>query len=912
MHNENSKKIIDTVLVTLPPDSYASEEDISSLAERLRVVFPVDDEEFTSILKTLHYKLPITMDMGSAVIAEDHVSWYYAEKPEITPYYWDRYEKFLIKEENWTPNVTGSLDRVTDRIMDFMGNPKSEGSWKRRGLVMGDVQSGKTSTYTALSCKAADAGYKLIILLTGTLENLRRQTQERLDSGFVGRESSGILTKKKQNKLIGTGLIDSNRHPGVFTSEKNDFKSNLVNQLGFKVDSHMEPILLVVKKNKRILENLESWLRDYNADVNGVIDTPLLLIDDEADNASVNTTASGQPTAINTGIRSILKLFTRSTYIGFTATPFANIFIDPESKSKMIDDDLFPRDFIYSLDPPSNYIGAEAIFGNETAGKKVLREIDDAEAHIPTGHKSTFIVEDLPQSLETALLSFILANTIRDLRNEGPSHRSMLVNVSRFTDVQENVAELIDSKLRKIQQDIRHYSQLSEQEANSNPSIASLFKVWKKEYSKLEFSWNEIRLTLLKAALPIVVITVNQKKKKGKATLDYKAHKKDGLRVIAVGGNSLSRGLTLEGLCVSYFYRNSQMYDTLMQMGRWFGYREGYSDLCRVWMTGDAIHWYRHITEATLELRNEIKKMGADGLTPEEFGLKVRTHPESVIVSVRNLIVTARNKMRTAKEVQWLVSFSEQGPETPRIHTNSEIIKANANAVERMINSLKFEGIQQETSKHSDSNTWKGVHKQIIIELLRTFNVHSLNFNFQADSIAAFLEKTNDEMLERWDILLPNGSVKNTEPFCGISYRMQKRRVHSRGNGKYILVSGSSARVGSRGVEKEGIRLEEVAKIDQKAKKENRNPSDKEYREIRERPLLILHFIKAEIVKGKNVTLEEPLIALGLSFPRFDDSSDEKKVTYQVNVIKWKELFEEEMDDDELEEEEELEEVLKR
>jgi hypothetical protein len=911
MASENSKRIIDSVLVTLPPDSYASDEDIKSLAEKLRGVFPVSDEEFKDILKKLHYKLPITMDMGSAVVAENHVSWYYAKKPEITPYYWDRYEKYLIKEEDWTPNVTGSLDRVTDKIMDFMGNPKSEGSWKRRGLVMGDVQSGKTSTYTALSCKAADAGYKLIILLTGTLENLRRQTQERLDSGFVGRESSGLLSQKKQNKLIGTGLIDSNRHPGVFTSVKNDFKSNLVNQLGYKVEAHREPTLLVVKKNKKILENLEIWLRDYNADVNGKIDTPLLLIDDEADNASVNTTASGQPTAINTGIRSILKLFTRSTYVGFTATPFANIFIDPESKNDMIDDDLFPKDFIYSLDAPSNYIGANVIFGDETSGKQVLREIDDAEDYIPTPHKSNLIVEDLPKSLEKALLSFILANTIRDLRNEGPTHRSMLVNVSRFTDVQENVADLIDSRLRKIQQDIRHYSQLTEEEAHLNSSIASLYEVWKEEYSAVEFSWNDVRLTLLKAALPIIVMTVNQKKKKGKATLDYKAHKKEGLRVVAVGGNSLSRGLTLEGLCVSYFYRNSQMYDTLMQMGRWFGYREGYRELCRVWMTPDAIHWYRHITAATKELRDEIKKMDADGLTPEEFGLKVRTHPDSVIVSVRNLIVTARNKMRTAKTVEWLVSFSEQGPETPRLHTDPDIIKANANAVERMINSLRELKISNEISEHSDSNVWKCVPKQIIIDLLRTFNVHSLNFNFQAGSIASFLEKTSERELESWDIVLPNGSIKNTQPFCGIPYRMQKRRVHSRGNGKYILVSGSSARVGSRGVEREGIPVEDVAVIDAIAKRENKNPSDKEYRKIRKRPLLILHFIKAEIVEGKEVTLEEPLIALGLSFPIFDDSNDEKKVTYEVNIIKWKELFEEEMDDDE-EEEEVLEEVLNR
>lgn len=236
---------------------------------------------------------------------------------------------------------------VTDDTLGLHGDPARANSWERRGLVMGDVQSGKTATYTALTCKAADAGYRLIILLTGTLENLRRQTQERLDAGFVGLDSSGLLTRERRKIEVGVGEIDRRRMAMVFTSRLRDFNTILVNQLNLRIRDMAEPILLVVKKNKRILENLENWLRAYNAGESDVIDTPLLLIDDEADNASVNTRSEAQnPTAINERIRALLRLFTRNNYVGFTATPFANIFIDSDTEDEMRGNDLFPRDFI--------------------------------------------------------------------------------------------------------------------------------------------------------------------------------------------------------------------------------------------------------------------------------------------------------------------------------------------------------------------------------------------------------------------------------------------------------------------------------------------------------------------------------------------------------------------------------------
>jgi hypothetical protein len=887
MSSENINNIVKSVAVTLPNNITPSENDILNLVTALRNAFPVSEEEFNKVIRILHSKYQISMEVGTVVTEDDHDPWLLARKPEIDPYYWDRYEKYLIKS-NWPPKVVATLNRVTDDILDLVGDPKKSGSWRRRGLVMGDVQSGKTATYTALCCKAADAGYPLIILLTGTLESLRRQTQERLDAGFVGLDSSDML-QHQQNKAVGVGTIDYRRAAGVFTSYKTDFKSDLINRLGFKLNSFNEPILVVVKKNSRILENLKNWLRSYNADSNGYIDMPVLMIDDEADNASVKTTPMGQePTAINRGIRALLQLFTRSSYVGFTATPFANIFIDPDTEDEMLGDDLFPRDFIYSLEAPSNYVGADSIFNEGGFASNSIRLIEDAHEIFPPSHRSYLYVEELPSSLDKALQAFILSNAIRDLREEGATHRSMLVNVSRFTNVQEQVASLLDQRLRQIQQDIRNYSQLNPAEACLNKTINSLRDIWQEEFANGENGWEQVQRALLKAALPITVKSVNQRS--GASSLDYAANKSTGLRVVAVGGNSLSRGLTLEGLCISYFYRNSQMYDTLMQMGRWFGYRDGYSDLCRIWMTEEARQWYSHIARATRELRNEIRRMQADRLAPKDFGLKVRAHPDS-------LIVTARNKMRTARTIERLISLSEEGLETPRLYSDLDTIKANARVVKRFLNELKESGREHEESPYKNI-IWKKVPKSYITSLLREFTIHPLNLDFQGESIASFLETTNESKLDLWDVVIPNpnydGEVKS---FAGIQYRPQRRKVEGRRD--FMLVSGRSARVGSRGIEKEGLDEEQIQAINEKYDEEGKSVPDKAYRKVRERPLLLLHFIEA---KKDGQTLETggvPLIALGLSFPSFDDSKESKRVKYKVNTVEWRNMFENEADDDE-------------
>lgn len=892
MATGNELKIENLVVTAISPDKLPTEEDILKLVQGFRAMFPISEEETKEVLRRLHARLRIDMDIGISIV-EDHRPWLSARKSEIDPYYWDRYQRYLI-QTRWPPRVVTMLDRVTDEVLDLTGDPVKTDPWFRRGLVMGDVQSGKTANYIALCCKAADAGYRLIILLTGMLENLRRQTQARLDAGFVGLDSSRLLAQQRTTREVGVGILDRRRMAGVFTSTRYDFKSELMNQLGFRLADFAEPVLVVVKKNKKILENLENWLRSFNAGNSGKIDTPILLIDDEADNASINTSQdSGDPTAINERIRALLHLFTRSTYIGFTATPFANIFIDPDSENDMVGDDLFPKHFIYALEAPTNYIGAQSVFGEETY-LDYLREIDDADSIFPLRHKINLVVESLPESLMEALRVFVVSNTIRDLRGEGNTHRSMLVNVSRFTGVQEQVARLLDHELRNIHREIRNYSQLPQEEAcRSSQVIATINRTWEKEFPSTEFNWSNVQRGLLHAALPIEIRSVNQRS--GAASLDYSAYRESGLRVVAVGGNSLSRGLTLEGLSTSYFLRNSQMYDTLLQMGRWFGYRDGYDDVCRLWLSGEAMHWYRYITLATEELRSEIYRMQTAKLTPKDFGLKVRAHPDS-------LIVTARNKMRSAKTIERVISVSKQLIETAKLHQSPDIMRANAVAAEDFLKEMNLLGINSLESPVSGNTMWQDVPKDVISRFIGRFECHPLNFTYQRAYLAEFLEYTDEVKLQNWDVVLPNGS-RSEEMFAGVEYRPQERRIEVRSDTRLILVSGTKARVGSRGIEKEGIPDDIVRQIDKKYRLEGKSVPDWEYRRVRPRPLLLVHIVKPIVnsVVGNGRDYDTggiPLIAVGLSFPMFDDSDVAHRVRYRINLVEWRNMFQTEFDDD--------------
>ena len=888
--SESTRDLLErTIMAALPQDRRPTEVELIERATLLRSAFPVADDEFDAILRRIESRLVIVMDAGTALSRPDHAPWLLARKASIEPFYWERFRVWLTRPPtDLTPAVVNTLDGVTDEVLDLGGDPQLSGHWSRRGLVVGDVQSGKTATYTGLASKAADAGYRLIILLTGTLENLRRQTQERLDEGFVGLDSSEMLQQIRKNRAVGVGVIDNRRTAGVFTSRSRDFNKDLMNQLGFRLDAFQEPVLVVIKKNKRIIENLHNWLQTYNAGDDDKISVPLLLIDDEADSASINTSDSTDtPNAINAKVRGLLTLFHRSTYIGFTATPFANVFVDPDAESDMLGDDLFPRDFIYALEPPTNYVGPSVVFSDARPG---VYSNEDAADWYPPRHKSSHVIDSLPPTLEEALRSFVLSSTIRDLRQERNPHRSMLVNVSRFTAVQNLTKDLVDEYIRSLQRDIRNFSQLPDSEALRNEGLKTLYGTWVAHFVDCGFTWDQVREQLHDAAQPVTVRAVNQSA--SASSLDYKAHLPAGLRVIAVGGDSLSRGLTLEGLSTSYFFRNSQAYDTLLQMGRWFGYRDGYADLCRIWLTDEAVHWYSHIWSATEELRDEFRRMRALGLTPQDFGLRVRAHPDS-------LVVTARNKMRSAQTIVREISLSGNGIETARLLAASSRLDANSDLVEDFIAKLTSAGLKGSISDFG-SWLWANVDKDLVAGLLEGFETHPRNHDFQGRALAGFLKGNADPILQSWDIALPQGSG-TAETYAGLPVRPQVRHILAKPGDSSILVSGARARVGSRGVEREGLSKAAVDAINEMHP--GKNISDRWYRLERKRPLLLMHVLRGTTGPEKapyRPAPEKPLVALGLSFPLFDDRGIAGKVKYQVNMVEWRQLFATEESDEQL------------
>ncbi|MDQ2136620.1 Z1 domain-containing protein [Alcaligenaceae bacterium B3P038] len=877
--SENAKRLEIGVITTLTVSGIPTESDINGLASALRLipVYNVTDEEFDQVIKNLHHALTIDMGLGSRVTGE-HTPWLQARKPEIDPFYWSRYQTELRKQ-GLPPRVVGSLDRVTDELLDLMGNPVDESGWPRRGLVMGDVQSGKTSTYTGLICKAADAGYRLVILLTGVLESLRKQTQERLDSGFVGLDSSGVVNRRHQKREIGVGLVNGARSAGVFTSTMDDFKATTVNQLGFKLRDYKEPVLLVVKKNKKILENLTDWLVTFNASHGGKIGLPMLLIDDEADNASVNTSQK-TVTAINAGIRNLLNVFPSSSYVGFTATPFANVFINPDTTDEMVGDDLFPRDFIYALDAPSNYVGARAIFADESA-LDCLREIDDVSPEFASLKRSDSIVIDVPESMIEAMRCFIVANALMDLRAGTPAHRSMLINVSHFTGVQNQIRDIVHVLLSQIQSDIRNYSSLSAAEAVKNKNLFDLQATFHREFGHLDVTWGTVQKALNAAALPIEVRSVNSSS--GPSSLDYKLYSEHGLRVIAVGGNSLARGLTLEGLCVSYFYRRTQMYDALLQMGRWFGYRTAYEDLFRVWMTPASANWYAYISSATDELRAEIRRMQMARLKPIDFGLRVRASPDA-------LLITAKNKMRNSEEISHTLNISEESIESPRVLLDRKVIQDNFLVAKKLLDSL----VALSPPPEGAPLTWQLVDKIYVVEFLRHYVSHPLNVKLQTRDLADFIESSMDSSLRSWDVAFPGGGGSRVTGI-EIPIKSRERNITVDSSNRSIFINGKKMRVGSPSDERAGMTEPQIKAAEAFFRESEENSGAKTvpssaYRAFRSRPLLIVHFVtptgaqpeSAEIAPGN-------LVAIGLSFPKL--GQDTQRVKYRINLVELRNLM---------------------
>lgn len=905
--NENQKKVATLVIMQLDGKEKVESAEIRTFIDAFATCNPLTDIEKKEVLREVESKIQINIEKGILITEHSHLPWYNSAKSDINPRFWNRY-KLYLRQQGWTNAVLNEMDDTTDDIMDLLGNPYQNEGFNRHGLCIGEVQSGKTSNYIALINKAADAGYKVIILLTGVMEKLRAQTQERIDLGFTGTDSDAFLKHRKGFEgKVGVGRYDKKLIAWSVTSKSSDFRQKTASSLIPHLDKISVPIIFVMKKNRSVLQNLSQWLELADA---GIIDVPMLLIDDEADNASINThNADTDPTAINKAIRKLLNKFSKSNYIGFTATPYANIFIDPETDDDMLDEDLFPKDFIYCLPSPSNYIGPDAVFTSGGEYKKMLENNDDCEDYVPMKHKKDFFPgPQIPESLETAICSFMLINVIRDLNGDQKAHRTMMINLSRFIAVQDRVRRQVSNLVKTYQDAIQNYYMCGAR-ALQYPEFQNLKRIFKKYFSNCPqadgITWDEVQKNLKNAVMPINVASVNG----GNAVrvLNYENYADTGLRLIAVGGLSLSRGLTLEGLCVSYFHRNSKMYDTLMQMGRWFGYRSGYDKLCQIWMPDAAVDWYRQITEATDELKEKIQMMRDQNKTPKEFGLCVRQDKGA-------LLVTARNKMKSARTYEQIINLSGSVIETAYLPSSRTENQSNLKATEKFLNNMRSNYSQADDSNLALKRNiqFLNVNWEYIRSYLQEYHCHNANRTFRNEDIdkALFPEQ---KKYPNWDVVVASGRA-DRGTLAGLSVNPVTRRFRYNKAIRALQISGPNSRLGTQNMSEAGLTEEQVKEVRKKFNREKSLSGTSYFRAgIERNPLLIIYPVvlkagKEKMDKETQKILDyyqdsnAPLIGLAIGIPL----TDEKPImhTYIMNAVMQKEIFGMDENDNDFDEDE--------
>ena len=871
------------------------------------------------------------------VLSEENEPWLKDAKSEINFELWNRYKLYMQKKDPSFP--INDLDDFTDKILDKCVNPKKPASWDRRGMVVGHVQSGKTSNYVGLINKATDAGYKVIIVIAGTISSLRRQTQERIDSGYIGRNSSAFI-REKQNKIVGVGHYNIGTDIYSLTSafyksgDEGDFSQSVANTLNIPIGKN--PVVFVIKKNKSILENLIDWFsKDVNSKlVDGtpkLFDVPALIIDDEADAASVNSTKNiDEVKTINRLIRVLINIFNQSTFVGYTATPYANLFISQDhnesltdrikEKSYKIGEDLFPRDFIINIKAPSNYIGAAKIFGYDDPysdiGKEplpIFREIDDFDPpffHTINKENRDNLPDDIPKTLEHALLSFILTCAIRRLRGHETKHNSMLIHVALLVKWIDRVAKLVNDKM-KVFKDAIESDDVYLLSHLEDIYINDFLPTTKNTLENIDYidprikqhAWADVKRELKNAVLKIDVRAVHGTRSTTNLEyhnieeIDYNRYD-NGLSVIAVGGSRLSRGITLEGLSISFYLRTTKMYDSLMQMGRWFGYRPGYVDLCRLYTTSQIFEWFNYITMATEEMRNDFDEMTITHQRPKDFRLKVRNHQGL-------LTITSLNKLNFSEDIE--ISFSGENPQTYSLLKTKAAIENNFINLKSLIQKVGFPPLSDRkiVKGKVKSLLYKNINIDLLCEFIDKFHIDQpsiknatltdyIRLQKEIKSInewnLAIIGNTDDKVFidysggTKSDEREPNEDVfyyelKSGDETLTLGCSVRNQMVNKRDSEKYLISKNQIDQGGDR-------QIDLIAQSDNyKQMKINRSTEKKG---------LILIYALDERGTFFEQKYKLPIIGFSIHFPRIDN---EQKVSYKVNK-KFLDFEDDIMDDD--------------
>ncbi len=872
-----------------------TEEDIIESVEaesiRCRRRYEITDEDIQKAISELLYFYAVTITDEDSELFETRIrsTWwtdsYETRKKENKNYYWESYKEYLLKKDKLPADVVERIHERSDKVMNYLFDPTNPDikDATRRGMVIGSVQSGKTANYSALVAKAADAGYKIIIVIAGISSLLRKQTQFRVNCGFVGQtDLNKDEPEKIPEEMSMVGTVTAYRRqkqdelerlrPYAMTSERmsGDFKTTSRKALNqTNLNNTTSPIVLVIKKNTSVLEQLIKWLEGKD-----LSEKSLLLIDDEADNASVNTKkAYDELTAINKKIRQILKSFSKSAYVGFTATPFANIFIDPLFEKSDEDKDLYPGDFIVSLASPENYFGPDKVFGDENAYEaenKYIRLLPEEDSYYAKNDWQRYFpvrqtkgityreVNDLPDSLKEAINLFVFNIYIRNERGYSDKHNSMLIHVSCLVDMHEVIKEQVAKYLTNLEDNIRNYAGVKgtqEYKKYINP-LRNLFDTMQNKNWASSPMFRVPDFDEMISELPRIVasISVGMSNTKESSIIYSSEHQTN---IIAIGGNSLARGFTIENLSVSYFLRNTKMCDTLLQMGRWFGYRRDYEDLCRIYTTEKYYENFHDAASATNSLVKCVKNMESAGKTPKEFLVTVSQHPAT------RMILTARNKMYNAENDNGVYldgTIREKGVyERPEIDEVANYLKKT----EHFIYNL---GTYENTG---NCYRWLDVPAKNIIDLI-TNCPKSFNDKNDPDLLAKYIHENRNF---KWRVVLPYAQNGNKLILSDSDISFYKFIRYDKFDNDLI----------SRSYSVSDISHERLGSLEnEKPEKDDR----KSWRANRKNPLLIInifdlyeHLDKSERKDKEKILVKENVPFFSLSFPGSFDSPKFKPIT---------------------------------
>ncbi len=642
--------------------------------------------------------------------------------------HWSLLKDVLAYKKHWTPEMLESLDAASSTVVSNLAMPFGATECVRKGLVLGYVQSGKTANFSAVIAKAVDAGYKLIIVLAGIHNNLRFQTEKRLFRELCEPDLASVtnLTEVDENgDFKKTQTVKAERACG-----KTD---------GFS--------LAVLKKNGTVLRNLNSWLDGAKPET--LAKCPTLIIDDESDHASVNTSKDDDdPTTINSLIRDIIRRFEHLTYVGYTATPFANVLIDARTE-----DDIYPRDFMISLPKPPSYFGAEELFGSDAMGVRgakkslpVIRAVSINEAAKFNSRRKASGFDDLGENLIEAVYSFILAGAIRIARGQHTDHITMLIHTSHLTDIQQKLFGLLRDFIEELKVQNRYEMDPTlkddlEQLYNRDflpVSKSTVFRAAK----TFPFSGVQKNIQHFISRLELVLDNSNS------AQDERLSFDRDSpLWGIVIGGNTLSRGLTIEGLTTSYYVRDAKGYDTLLQMGRWFGFRPDYVDVTRLFMPDVLQRKFFHLSTVEEEMRAEIRTMAENKERPIDVALRIRCHP--------NMSVTSNLKARHAKDT--ILTFSGTKLQARSITVQDKnILRDNLGAVLSLVRVMSESGIRSARSRFKEfasSPLFRNVPSELILKFISSYSFSPSNVKFSGELLRQYISDAvkNDE-LGSWSV----------------------------------------------------------------------------------------------------------------------------------------------------------------